>query len=69
VRATRGQNLANARMKVTNKSGFKGACMEWGKPRLARIVVNGHPISLGYFDTPEKAHAAYAAAAQKYFGK
>jgi hypothetical protein len=53
-------------MKVTNKSGFKGACMEWGKPRLARIVVNGHPISLGYFATPE---AAYAAAAQTYFGK
>jgi hypothetical protein len=35
----------------------------------ARIVVNGKSIFLGTFPTAEEAHAAYVAAARRYFGE
>jgi hypothetical protein len=35
----------------------------------ARIGVNGGQISLGAFDTPELASAAYQQAREKYYGE
>ena len=39
------------------------------KPWNAKIAVNKKRISLGYFATPEEAHAAYCAAAKKHHGE
>lgn len=64
--ATRSQNLANSKA----KSGMKGASFDRrrGKWR-ARITVAYKEIWLGSFDTETQANAAYAEAAQKYFGE
>lgn len=68
--ATNSLNLANARLRSTNKSGKKGVCWyaAYGK-WMARIHVNQKQIFLGYFDRIEDAAAAYAEAANKYFGE
>jgi len=67
--ATRTQNNANSRLPVTNKSGLKGASWDrWTQKWVARIQVAGKGLNLGRFDTAEAAHAAYVAAAEKYFG-
>lgn len=39
------------------------------KPYCSRIRVNGKQKFLGYFETPDAAHAAYVAAAKKYHGE
>lgn len=39
------------------------------KPYAAKIVINGKPIYLGYFSSPQEAHVAYKAAAKMYYGK
>lgn len=36
---------------------------------VAKIVVGGKPIRLGYFKSEDDAHAAYCAAAVKHFGE
>lgn len=67
--ATRLQNAANARRPCTNTSGYKG--VHWATHRRkwrASIGVNYRKLYLGYFATPQDAHAAYIAAAAKYFG-
>lgn len=49
---------------------YKG--VSWFAPRgywRARIAKDGRSHILGYFDTPEAAHAAYVAAAHKYHGE
>lgn len=53
-------NVQN-RHKTWGKSGFMGVYANFGKWRAA-IQVNGKLISLGNFDTPEEASAAYLAA-------
>jgi hypothetical protein len=68
--ATHGQNIANARRPVSSKSPFKGASYhkrfrKW----TAQIGGGGTQRHLGYFDTPEEAHAAYVEAAQRLFGE
>lgn len=70
--ATRSQNAANRKTHSNNNSGFKGA--HFRKDRRTRrwaasICVNYNQIHLGFFDTPEEAHAAYVIAAQKHFGE
>jgi hypothetical protein len=68
--ATDFQNTWNQRRRTNNGSGFKG--VSFFKPRRtwrARITHYGKEICLGYYNTPEVAHAAYAKAADKYFGK
>jgi len=37
--------------------------------RTHYIRVDGKLLHLGYFATPEQAHAAYTAGARKYFGE
>jgi hypothetical protein len=67
--ATGSQNQANARKRADNTSGYKGIC--WHGPKRkwqARIWVNSRNKSLGYFDSPADAHAAYVVAAQHHFG-
>jgi hypothetical protein len=66
--ATDAQNSYNSRMKLGNKSGYKGVAKKrnrWG----AWITVDGKSIGLGVYDTPEEAHEAYKRAATKYFGE
>lgn len=64
------QNQANRRLTTKNTSGRKGvtwnkACGKW----QAAIKVRGVNRHLGLFRDLDEAHAAYVAAAQKYFGE
>lgn len=63
------ENAKNQGGRSTNTSGYKGVHLhrQSGKWR-ARICVDYKYVSLGLYDTPEAAHAAYCAAAQKHFG-
>lgn len=66
---TQSQNLANARARRNNTSGFKGVCKNRGR-WVARLGKRGEKgCYLGSFATPEEAHAAYASAAEKRFGE
>jgi HNH endonuclease/AP2 domain len=68
-RATHSQNCANKSRHRNNRSGFKGVSRnEWGRWR-ASVVKNGQRHHLGYFATPQEAHAVYLAAARKLFGE
>lgn len=66
--ADQSQNSANARKRSDNTVGLKGVSAQRGKYR-ASIVKNGRQKFLGYFATPEEAHAAYVAAARNTFGE
>jgi len=58
--ATHAQNLQNIAAKGRGASGLRGAYLDKASGRWqARIMRNYKTISLGYFDTPELAHAAY----------
>lgn len=64
------QNSANSKMPVTNTSGYKGVYFsKHAKPWRAQISLNSKTKNLGYYDTPELAHAAYLSAAQAAFGE
>jgi hypothetical protein len=61
--ATRAENNHNSGMSRHNTSGYKG--VSWSKTMKkweARITKNNKGKMLGYFDTPELAHAAYTVA-------
>ena len=58
--ATKSQNLANVKMHKDNTTGYKGvSCDKRINKYKAEIRHNGKRITLGYFDTPIEAHAAY----------
>jgi len=59
--ANRSQNSQNKRKpQANNKSGFLGVIYWWRtKTWKAQIQVDGKPVSIGYFKTPEQAHEAY----------
>lgn len=68
--ATYQQNVHNARISKSNTSGFKG--VSWRKANgkwHAQIRVNGRQRNLGYFPTPESAHAAYCNASASLRGE
>lgn len=68
--ASRSQNMHNRRAGRNNTSGFKGVCFYRPTGRwLAAIGINNYRHHLGFFDTPEQAHAAYCEAAAKYHGE
>jgi hypothetical protein len=67
---THAQNQHNAGRRSDNASGFKG--VSWQRRGLkwaAQIRVKGKKVSLGHFDTPEAAHAAYCEAAKFHHGE
>ena len=68
--ATKKQNGANRSVLSNNVSGYKGVSFyKRTKKWVAYIGNNNKKIHLGYFNTPEEAHAAYVTAANKYFGE
>ena len=67
--ASRTENNRNGGMRKNNTFGFKGVCFctQTGRWQAA-ITVDRRSIRLGRFDTPEEAHEAYRAAAERYHG-
>jgi hypothetical protein len=66
--ATNAENQRNARLSPRNTSGFRGVLRRRASWE-AVIVVNRRRVGLGFFETPEAAHAAYTRAAQIHFGE
>jgi hypothetical protein len=67
--ATDAQNARNARLRVDNRSGFKGVCRVKGRESWqAQITVNGKKCHLGRFGTKEEAFAKYTEASQQLHG-
>lgn len=64
---TKTENNRNVGRKKHNKSGFKGVCIH-GDKFTAYITVDSETVYLGIYNTPEEAHAAYAAASLQYHG-
>lgn len=68
--AAHAENLWNSGKRVDNTSGFKGVFFDTqARKWRALIGIKGKQKSLGRFTSPEAAHAAYVAAAKKYFGE
>lgn len=65
--ATGAQNSANQRNHYDKAIPYKGVSRFQGRYRAA-IQKNRKRYSLGYFDTPEAAHAAYVKAAKEMHG-
>ncbi len=64
------ENLRNAKIRIDNKSGFRG--VSWNKRKgrwSAQAAVDKKQYYLGYFTTPEAASAAYQAFAKKHHGE
>jgi hypothetical protein len=67
---THSQNAANMKRSRANRTGVKGVSLIARSGRYyASIMVRGRSISLGHYRTVEPAAAAYAAAAERYFGE
>jgi hypothetical protein len=70
--ATSSEQKQNKRVQSNNRCGLKGAyyhAAHKGKKWRAQIKVGENLIFLGYFHTPEDAHAAYGDAAVTHFGQ
>lgn len=64
------QNGANQKIKTSNNTGYKGVGFRKDiKKWRARIMVGRKEITLGVFETPEQASAAYLLAAKNHFGQ
>lgn len=63
--STQSEQMANIRIKSTNKSGYKGVCLFNGKWH-AQICRNYKVKSLGFFDDPAIASEAYQKAVREY---
>lgn len=68
--ASSGENQRNMRMHKDNETGLKGVTRaKNAKGYYSNIMVAGKKHYLGYFKTPEAAHAAYCEAAQRLHGR
>lgn len=68
--ATGSQNLANRGLAKNSSTGFKGVSFNKEKRKYkAHITVSRRQHHIGYFDTPEDAHAAYVECARNHFGE
>lgn len=64
------ENVMNQGISSSNKSGFKGVCMEKGSKKWrAAIKKDGKRIHLGLFSDKIDAAKAYNDAAKKYHGE
>lgn len=64
------QNSQNVRRKKRGECKLKGVTLYKPTGRYhASVCAYGKRYSLGYYDTPEEAHAAYCAGALKYHGQ
>lgn len=66
---TRGQNMANAVMKSTNRSGYKGVALHKGKYWAAGIMKDRKQLHIGYYPTAELAALAYNKKALELHGE
>lgn len=63
-------NQANSKLRTNNKCGFKGVYLhKISGLYMARVTYHRKNILIGYYKTPEEAHAAYIGAAREYFGE
>jgi len=68
--ASNSANGANRPRLANNSSGFKGVCFhKHTRKWVAQITHHRSVHHIGYFPTPEEAHAAYAAAAKVFHGE
>lgn len=71
--ATGSQNQGNRKLTKANKTGFKGVTLYITKKGIKRwksqLTYRLDNYYLGYFDSPEKAHAAYCEAALRLQGE
>lgn len=65
---THHQSLLGRKLNKNNSTGYKGVTLEKGKFR-SRIVYNGRPIQLGYFEEAIDAAIAYNEKARELFGR
>lgn len=69
-RCTHAENMRNRGAQSNNRSGLKGVSFyNKTKKWRARIRVDGRQRTIGYYATPELAHAAYCAAARSLHGE
>lgn len=64
--ATNSENAQNRKLSIMNSSGYTG--VSWHKRKskwVARVGINYRRMSLGNYDTPEEAYAAYLSAKKK----
>lgn len=68
---TNQQNTHNSATRVDNKTGFKGVswCSKNGKFRAQIQLLSKRRISLGFFEAPELAAAAYQVKAKQIHGE
>jgi len=78
--ATAQENIRNRPVMRTNEVGLKGVSPQFRnkdpktgvRPRTGRwkaqIRINSRVVHLGFFKTPEEAHAAYKRAADQFYG-
>lgn len=66
--ATLAQNRFNSKININSKTGLKGVSKIGNKWR-AHIGIEGKVKSLGFSDSPEAAHEAYASKAQEMAGQ
>lgn len=68
--ATTSENMRNQRKKANTASGLKGASWDSHAGKWRALIRScGKRQSLGMFDTPEQAHAAYCKAAPDFHGE
>lgn len=67
--ATPLQNSLNRRVRSGTRSGFKGVTPLPNGRFNARINHGGKRVSLGIYETPERAHQVYLEAARRFFGE
>lgn len=62
-------NAANKAISARNKFGMKGVSLAANGKFYASIKKDGRSRNLGFYETPEAAHAAYMTAARELFGE
>ena len=67
--ATNQENQMNAKIPITNTSGFKGVSWYSKRQKWHAQIQFGVNMHIGFFDSKEGARDAYESAAHKLFGK